>query len=166
MRGHILGFHSNEGTGLITTQDGSRYTFTRTEWREKNDPYKGQFVDFELNATGQAIDIYLAYDAQPTLTTASAPNDNALITHPRLNYSMWAWFMRGIENHINFSGRAERREYWYFVLFSMLISIGLTILDALFFKFSLENIGFLNILFSIFCFLPSISISARRLHDI
>ena len=166
MRGHILVFQPDDGTGLITSQDGSRRTFSLTEWKETNVPHKGQLVDFELNAAGQAIAIYLAYDAQPVPFNAPSPVNSAPLTHPRLNYSMGAWFKRGIENYINFSGRAERREYWYLLLFSTLISIGLTILDAFFFGFSPEDLGFLSTIFFIFCFLPSISIGVRRLHDI
>jgi uncharacterized membrane protein YhaH (DUF805 family) len=36
----------------------------------------------------------------------------------------------GLSNYVNFSGRAPRSEYWYWVLFVVLVSIVAGILDA------------------------------------
>ena len=64
--------------------------------------------------------------------------------------------------YFEFSGRALRSEYWYFVLFSILIGIATVIIDLIFFN-SFE--GPINIILSLFFFIPSISVAARRLHD-
>ncbi|MDO5516240.1 MAG: DUF805 domain-containing protein [Clostridium sp.] len=60
-----------------------------------------------------------------------------------------------------FNGRASRKEYWMFVLFNCLISIGLCIPDTI-----IGADGILVILYSLATIIPSISILVRRLHDI
>ena len=35
----------------------------------------------------------------------------------------------GFRNYVGFSGRASRSEFWYWVLFSVLVSIALSIID-------------------------------------
>ena len=66
----------------------------------------------------------------------------------------------GFSKYVTFSGRACRSEFWYFVLF---VVIGTIVCMALDYALNLE---FLNILFSLATFLPSIAVTARRLHDI
>lgn len=67
-------------------------------------------------------------------------------------------------NYVGFSGRAPRSEYWYFVLFNILVSIATGIIDLAVFGGG----GFAPItnLFSLAVFLPSLAVSFRRLHDI
>lgn len=62
------------------------------------------------------------------------------------------------KNYTNFSGRATRAEYWYAVLFMFLVGCVL----AIFGKFGM----WLSYLFSLGCFVPSIAIAIRRMHDI
>ena len=70
----------------------------------------------------------------------------------------------GFGNYFNFSGRASRSEYWYLMLFLLIIGFVTAILDII--LFAAENIGPLNILFSLATIVPSLSVSVRRLHDI
>jgi uncharacterized membrane protein YhaH (DUF805 family) len=42
----------------------------------------------------------------------------------------WDWYMQGLKKYAVFSGRARRKEYWFFVLWFVIISIGLGIIDA------------------------------------
>jgi uncharacterized membrane protein YhaH (DUF805 family) len=67
-------------------------------------------------------------------------------------------------NYVNFSGRAVRSEYWYWVLFSLICGIATAILDVGLFPDN--DISPLNTLFSLATFLPSLAVGARRLHDI
>jgi uncharacterized membrane protein YhaH (DUF805 family) len=69
----------------------------------------------------------------------------------------------GFRNYVNFSGRAARSEYWYWVLFVLLLSAGTSILDAAMFP---GRIGALNALTSLITFLPGLAVAVRRLHDI
>lgn len=57
MRGVLLGFDTEMGTGQISGDDGQRYSFSSTEWRPRTTPRAGQSVDFAM-ADGRATDIY------------------------------------------------------------------------------------------------------------
>ena len=65
-----------------------------------------------------------------------------------------------------FSGRASRSEYWFFVLFGILGGIISAIIDTMILGYSAEVNGPINLIFSIALILPSISVAARRLHDL
>ncbi|MEI7475222.1 MAG: DUF805 domain-containing protein [bacterium] len=66
-------------------------------------------------------------------------------------------------NYANFSGRASRSEYWYFVLFTVVVSIILKVLGAV---SSLKTAAStLYIIFQLGIFIPSLAVLARRLHD-
>ena len=71
----------------------------------------------------------------------------------------------GFRNYVGFTGRASRSEYWLWVLFTILGSIATGIIDYAVFSendFSTP----LNSIFNLVCFLPSLAIGVRRLHDI
>lgn len=72
------------------------------------------------------------------------------------------WFLKCIRNYVNFSGRARRTEFWYFVLFSCLLMIVAMALDVVCFN---TPYGVFYLLVSLFLFLPQLAVSARRLHD-
>ncbi len=67
--------------------------------------------------------------------------------------------------YVTFSGRASRSEYWFFVLFLLLLGIVASVIDAGFFPGSIETGGPVNGLVSLVTFLPSMAVSWRRLHD-
>ena len=57
MKGQILSFTIQDGQGLISGDDGVRYTFAGSEWRESGMPLQGESVDFEAKGT-QALAVY------------------------------------------------------------------------------------------------------------
>ncbi|MEL6979614.1 MAG: DUF805 domain-containing protein, partial [Pseudomonadota bacterium] len=69
------------------------------------------------------------------------------------------------KKYVQFSGRARRPEYWWFVLFTLLtylVTIGIDV-------FLLAPLGLpfvLTILAAIVLFLPGLSVGWRRLHDV
>jgi uncharacterized membrane protein YhaH (DUF805 family) len=65
-----------------------------------------------------------------------------------------------------FSGRASRSEYWFFVLFGIIGGIISVIIDTMILGYSAEANGPINLIFSVALILPSISVAARRLHDL
>ncbi len=69
-------------------------------------------------------------------------------------------------NYITFQGRAQRSEFWYFALFSLLGSIAISVLESLTAGISLVETGVLEGLFSLAVLLPSLAVSVRRLHDL
>ena len=68
--------------------------------------------------------------------------------------------------YADFSGRALRSEFWWFVLFSILGGIVTTIIDIMILGYSIESYGPVNIIFSVVLILPAIAVTARRLHDV
>ncbi|MBI4275225.1 MAG: DUF805 domain-containing protein [Rhizobiales bacterium] len=70
----------------------------------------------------------------------------------------------GFRNYINFSGRARRSEYWYWVLFVLLLGVVTALLDAVIFGES--ELSPINLIAGIVTFLPGLAIGFRRLHDI
>lgn len=68
---------------------------------------------------------------------------------------------RAFKNYATFSGRANRGEFWWFVLAQILISLGLSVVELM-----LTGTDVLASLWSLAVFLPSLAITARRLHDI
>ena len=76
------------------------------------------------------------------------------------------WLTGPITKYVVWEGRATRSEYWYFILFTTLITVGLTMIDLAVGTFDEEtNQGLISGLFSLFIFLPSIAVFVRRLHD-
>ena len=65
-----------------------------------------------------------------------------------------------------FSGRALRSEFWFFCLFGLLAGIITTIIDIMILGYSVDSYGPLNLIFSVAIFIPSIAVTARRLHDV
>ena len=75
-------------------------------------------------------------------------------------------FISVFSNWNNFSGRACRSEYWYFLLSVFLIAFILTIFEVLIGIYSTEiGYGPLSLIFQIIVISPSISLTSRRLQD-
>ena len=70
----------------------------------------------------------------------------------------------GFQHYVGFAGRASRSEYWYWVLFTIIGGIVTFILDRA--VFPENDLSPLNAVFNLVCFLPSLAIGVRRLHDI
>ena len=77
-----------------------------------------------------------------------------------------SWSIAALKKYAVFGGRSRRREYWYFVLFSTVISLVLTILDRITGTFdSSTGFGLLSGIFTLAILVPSIAVLVRRLHD-
>ena len=78
------------------------------------------------------------------------------------------WFIKGIRNYVNFSGRARRKEYWNFFLFAFIFGLVFSLVDAVLFWIPVTESADRSIfstIFSLFIFLPNLAVSVRRLHD-
>jgi len=70
------------------------------------------------------------------------------------------WYWNVLKKYAVFNGRAQRAEYWYFILFNMIIGFMLSFLDS--------TIGTKNLFYETYLLatiIPYIAVSARRLHD-
>ncbi|PWE55953.1 DUF805 domain-containing protein [Metarhizobium album] len=65
-----------------------------------------------------------------------------------------------LSKYVVFSGRASRSEYWWFVLFNIIVSIVAAGVDA---ALGIQAVG---ALVSLALLLPGIAVGVRRLHDI
>ena len=72
-----------------------------------------------------------------------------------------------LTNWNNFSGRACRSEFWYFVLATSLVSMIISIIEIATGMVDIESaeMGILSIIFTLLLFVPSLSVTARRLQD-
>ena len=68
-------------------------------------------------------------------------------------------------NYFNFSGRVNRPGYWYFYLWTFIISFTLIILDELLFGYSEESWNLFSDSFGLAVAIPSIGLAVRRFHD-
>lgn len=167
MQGQILDFSISEGRGVIRGDDGRRYIFLGQEWKEQQAPSKGLVVDYDLDATGAAIEVYAAPSAAGLSSSTNSNFGRAsgnLESSDKSNRSAFDWYLVSFKKYAIFTGRAQRKEYWFFVLFNIIFSIILSVFDA-----ALFGAGGAMPLSSVFMFVtlvPGIAVSVRRLHDI
>ncbi|WP_329020181.1 DUF805 domain-containing protein [Streptomyces sp. NBC_00690] len=70
------------------------------------------------------------------------------------------YYLDVVKQYAVFSGRARRKEYWMFFLINFVISIVLSIIEAV------AGISpFLSLIYGLAILLPSIGVGIRRLHD-
>lgn len=78
-----------------------------------------------------------------------------------------SWYLTVLKKYAVFSGRARRKEFWYFVLFNMIFAVvawgldyvlGITIQDL--------NYGPIYLVYVLAIILPNLGVAIRRLHDI
>ena len=69
----------------------------------------------------------------------------------------------GFQNYVNFTGRAARSEFWYWVLFNLIVGIVTGVIDYI--AFPGAAVSPLNSLANLALLLPNLAVAARRLHD-
>lgn len=83
---------------------------------------------------------------------------------------LYYWKKAIVDNYVNFSGRASRSEYWYFVLLNFIISMVFNIITFVLASNGVSDgltvVQVLSWLVSLALFLPGLGVSVRRLHDI
>lgn len=144
MRGTVLQYDDNSGSGYISGDDGVRYTFKRSDLQQLRPIAAGMKVDFVPNA-GAASEIYMidasgaiasgpgpapGYGAAPAYGAAPgyAPGMAPTVTYTGEDLGLWDYFKKVMGKSFNGEGRARRKEYWSFVLFTWLIFVVLMIL--------------------------------------
>ena len=72
-----------------------------------------------------------------------------------------------LTNWNNYRDRACRSEFWYFTLAALLISLIISIIEIAtgMLESGSDEIGILSIIYLLLLIPPSISVTARRLHD-
>ena len=73
------------------------------------------------------------------------------------------------EKYATFSGRASRSEYWYYVLFYVILYTITMVIDSALFPAPIgaeSAMHPISTILSLILMLPSLAVTARRLHDI
>jgi uncharacterized membrane protein YhaH (DUF805 family) len=69
-------------------------------------------------------------------------------------------YMAVLKKYAVFNGRANRREYWTYLLINIAIAVVLGVVDRL-----LGKVGVFGILYGLATLVPGTAVSMRRLHD-
>jgi uncharacterized membrane protein YhaH (DUF805 family) len=72
------------------------------------------------------------------------------------------WFFEVLKKYAVFSGRARRKEYWYFILFYILIMIVIATIATLMGL----NTKTIDNVYALVFFIPNLAVSVRRMHDV
>ena len=93
------------------------------------------------------------------------------------------WFIKCLKNYTHFKGRANRTEFWYFMLYWSIFYVFVIVIDRAFggnfINFNtlplseyiplaklFDEVGMLTLIYRPLTVLPSLAVISRRLHDI
>jgi uncharacterized membrane protein YhaH (DUF805 family) len=81
-------------------------------------------------------------------------------------YNFMNWYLEVLKKYAVFEGRARRKEYWFFILFNLFISMALGFVDWLMGNINPETgMGLLSGIYALGVMIPGMAVSVRRLHD-
>jgi uncharacterized membrane protein YhaH (DUF805 family) len=75
-------------------------------------------------------------------------------------------YVDALLRYFEFSGRTGRAQYWLFVLFNIILLVTAMLLDRKLSGADSHRLGVLTLFVIIFHFVPSITTTIRRLHDV
>ncbi|HLR83212.1 MAG TPA: DUF805 domain-containing protein [Paenalcaligenes sp.] len=76
------------------------------------------------------------------------------------------WYLSVLQKYAVFTGRARRKEYWFFLLFNIIIFFILSLIDNMLGTFNAQTgVGVLSSIYWLAILIPSIAVGIRRLHD-
>ena len=76
------------------------------------------------------------------------------------------WYLEVLKKYATFDGRSRRKEYWFFILFNVLISMALAFIDRLMGNVDPETgLGLFSGIYALGVMIPGMAVSVRRLHD-
>ncbi|MGW3046168.1 DUF805 domain-containing protein [Kitasatospora sp. NPDC001159] len=70
------------------------------------------------------------------------------------------WYLGVLKKYARFRGRARRREFWMFTLFSGIVSFVAGFLDGL-----LHTGYLISLVYALVVWIPTLAVGFRRLHD-
>ena len=75
MRGQVLGVDTRTGDGIVTGEDGRRYSFKPLDWAARGEPAVGMQVDFETHES-RALSIFpVPGTSPPPVVSPSRPSE-------------------------------------------------------------------------------------------
>jgi uncharacterized membrane protein YhaH (DUF805 family) len=78
-----------------------------------------------------------------------------------------SYYLEALKKYAVFSGRSRRMEFWYFVLFNIIVAVVLALIDTLLGTTTgVSSFGLLSGIYSLAVLIPTLAVIVRRLHDI
>ncbi|MFA7326226.1 MAG: DUF805 domain-containing protein [Candidatus Kapaibacterium sp.] len=71
------------------------------------------------------------------------------------------YYNKALSNYMSFKGRARRREFWHFFLTNFIAYLVLSVIEV-----ELGIAYYLTLTYLAFIFIPTISVTVRRFHDL
>jgi uncharacterized membrane protein YhaH (DUF805 family) len=75
------------------------------------------------------------------------------------------WFIKVLGQYADFSGRAQRKEFWMFMLFYVALMADVILIEGIFTDFKMEA-PLVLFVYLFVMILPSLAVTVRRLHDV
>lgn len=143
MRGEILTYDDGPGAGLISGDDGVRYSFSRGDLQQLVPVRAGMKVDF-VPVEGLATQVIVV--SQPTVSAAAGAGYTPGVAGSASSFDWKTLFLEA-------SGRIGQKDYW----------IGIAILFVA--NLVLSWLPFIGLLVSLAGIYFGICVSSKRLHD-
>lgn len=138
MRGEILTYDDGPGTGLISGDDGSRYTFTRADLQQLTPVRAGTKVDF-IALDGAATQVFVIGRPAASGYVPGVAGSGATFDWRKL--------------FLDANGRIGQKDYW--IGFGIVFAAGLV----------LGWLPVIGLLFSLAAVYVGVCVSSKRLHD-
>jgi uncharacterized membrane protein YhaH (DUF805 family) len=76
------------------------------------------------------------------------------------------WYLKALKNYAGFGGRAQRKEFWLYILFYVLFGTAVGLIEMMLGMRGPEGQGGpLSLLYALAFLVPTIAVAVRRLHD-
>lgn len=75
------------------------------------------------------------------------------------------YYILALKKYVVFSGRASRPEFWYFILFTVIVSIVLSVIASIAGLADDSGGNILTNIYSLAVALPTLGVTIRRMHD-
>jgi uncharacterized membrane protein YhaH (DUF805 family) len=162
MKGQVLDFSIQSNSGIILGEDHSRYNFSGSEWRDAKAPIRGDHVDFVSDGAGNALQVYRGLQQSNPISSLTDQLDRISDQNKsEEQFTIVDWAVKGLKNYANFTGRARRKEFWFYTLAFFIVAIIVSIIDRI-----LGTNPLLYIVLVLGLLVPNLAIAVRRLHDI
>lgn len=162
MKGQVLDFSIQSNSGIILGEDHSRYNFSGSEWRDAKAPIRGDHVDFVSDGAGNALQVYRGLQQSNPISNLTDQLDKISDQNKsEEKFTIVDWTVKVLKNYANFTGRARRKEYWFYTLALIIALIIVSVVDRI-----LGTDPLLYLIVALGTFVPSLAVGVRRLHDI
>ena len=76
-----------------------------------------------------------------------------------------SWYLAALGKYATFTGRARRKEFWWFTLMSLLVIVALTVAQGMTTGVPDDGDSIVANLYQLAVLLPTIAVGVRRMHD-